>query len=219
MAERRLVARACAVAVVSGITVACGGGGGGGGDGFQAGNPLDNSAPTITGTPPASAPEGTLYSFQPTAADADGNTLTFSIENAPEWATFDTKTGALTGTPGADDVGSYADIRISVSDGVASATLTPFRIDVMQNGSATTVLSWTPPTTYTDGSAFTDLAGYRVYYGLNGEFTYTVAIDNPGVSSHTLENLAPGRWHFVVTAVSSAGVESDWSEPVVKVVS
>ena len=39
------------------------------------------------------------YSFQPTAKDANGDTLRFSISNKPAWATFSTTTGRLSGTP------------------------------------------------------------------------------------------------------------------------
>ena len=60
---------------------------------------------------------GTAYSFTPTASDPDGNTLTFSIANKPSWATFNTGTGRLQGTPSAGDVGTTTGIVISVSDG------------------------------------------------------------------------------------------------------
>ena len=73
---------------------------------------------------------GTQYSFQPSASDTDGDALTFSIANIPKWATFDTTSGLLTGTPTSSDVGSYQSITISVADGKAVAQLTPFTITV-----------------------------------------------------------------------------------------
>lgn len=89
-----------------------------------------NHAPSITGTPAAAAATGTPYSFQPSATDADGDALTFSISNKPSWATFSTTTGSLTGTPAAGDVGSTRNIAISVSDGKTSASLSTFSITV-----------------------------------------------------------------------------------------
>ena len=35
----------------------------------------------------------------PVGSDPDGNTLTYSIQNQPSWATFSTTTGRLAGTP------------------------------------------------------------------------------------------------------------------------
>jgi hypothetical protein len=55
--------------------------------------------------------------FKPSASDPDGNTLRFSIINRPAWVSFSTATGRLSGTPGANRVGRYVDIRIRVSDG------------------------------------------------------------------------------------------------------
>jgi hypothetical protein len=37
--------------------------------------------------------------FAPTTADPSGQTLTFSIQNPPAWATFNPSTGQLSGTP------------------------------------------------------------------------------------------------------------------------
>ena len=45
---------------------------------------------------------------------------------------FDTSTGALTGTPDNDDVGTDSDIVITVSDGAATASLSSFSITVIQ---------------------------------------------------------------------------------------
>ncbi|AJQ93342.1 DUF4347 domain-containing protein [Gynuella sunshinyii] len=91
-----------------------------------------NDAPVITGTPGTTAEIGVTYSFTPTASDVDiGDTLTFSISNQPSWASFDTSTGALTGTPASGDEGDYAGIVISVSDGTASTSLPPFDITVV----------------------------------------------------------------------------------------
>jgi hypothetical protein len=86
-----------------------------------------NHAPTITGGPTTSTTAGTYYSFTPSASDPDGNSLTFSITNKPGWATFNASTGALTGTAVA---GTYNDISISVSDGVATSLLPIFSINV-----------------------------------------------------------------------------------------
>ena len=116
-------------------------------------NAAANRAPTISGTPATSVNAGTAYNFQPSGADADGDTLTYSIQNLPSWATFNTSTGRLSGTPQAAAAGVYSDIVISVTDTKDTVSLPAFSITVNAptNGSAT--LSWTPPTENTDGSS------------------------------------------------------------------
>jgi hypothetical protein len=92
-----------------------------------------NDAPVITGTPTTSVDQDVAYSFTPTATDADvGDVLTFSIANKPNWASFDEATGVLSGTPTHDDVGTTTGIVISVSDGVLSASLPAFNLEVVE---------------------------------------------------------------------------------------
>jgi ubiquitin len=89
-----------------------------------------NTAPGLSGQPATQVFAGTMYRFTPTASDAQGDRLTFSIANKPVWATFDTATGALSGSPDVEHVGDYPNIRISVSDGLLSASLAAFSIQV-----------------------------------------------------------------------------------------
>src|SRR6185295_6218305 len=84
--------------------------------------PTSNTPPTISGAPMTSVAAGTAYSFVPTATDAEGNALSFSVTGLPSWASFSTATGHLTGTPPAGTTGTFAGIVISVSDGSASAS-------------------------------------------------------------------------------------------------
>jgi hypothetical protein len=178
-----------------------------------------NRPPTISGSPLLSAVIGSAYSFQPSATDPDGNTLTFSIQNRPSWATFNTATGRLSGTPSALDLLTFSNIIITVSDGTALVSLPAFNLTVLAlaNGSAT--VSWTPPTSNADGSPLTDLAGYRIAYGTTaGALDKSVAIDNPGLSSFTVENLGSGTWYFGVIAVNSAGLESPISNVATKII-
>jgi hypothetical protein len=171
-----------------------------------------NRAPTIGGTPPTSIVEGQAYSFVPTASDADGDALTFSIVNKPSWASFSTSNGALSGTPGAGTVGAYADIRISVTDGKVSTSLPAFSVNVTQSAMGTATLSWAPPTTRTDGTPLTDLAGYRIHYGTSpGVYSTKITIDNSGITTYVIENLAPATYYFVTTAFDTTGGESDYS--------
>lgn len=181
--------------------------------------PPANGKPSISGTPVTSIRQGEAYSFKPLATDPDGDTLTFKIANKPAWASFDSKNGRLYGTPGGGDVGSYSNIRISVTDGTDTAQLSAFTLNVeaIQNGSAT--LSWTPPTENTDGSALTNLAGYKIYYGRSKDsLSEVVEIKQPGLTTYVLEDLSPATWFFTMTSYNSDGVESSRSEVVSKTV-
>lgn len=174
-----------------------------------------NSAPTLSGTPAATVLENTFYDFAPVASDPDGDALTFTIANKPAWADFDPTTGALYGTPEAADSGLYDSIEISVSDGQATAALPRFAIDVTAIALGSVTLNWQPPTENTDGTPLTDLAGYRIYYGIDPQDTSNVIeLSNPSLTTYVVDNLTPDTWYFVATSLNSSGVESPPSSPV-----
>jgi hypothetical protein len=172
-----------------------------------------NTPPQISGRPADSVTVGQAYSFTPTASDPEGQRLTFSIANRPAWASFDSTTGRLAGTPTASNVGVHSGIVISASDGSLSSSLPAFSIAVASAptvGSAT--LRWTAPTTNVDGSPITDLAGYRIVYGQSaGALSQSLTVANSAITSASIENLSSGTWYFAVKAYTSANVESDLS--------
>jgi hypothetical protein len=166
-------------------------------------------SPTISGSPETSVVVGNSYGFTPTTTDPSGGTLTFSIKNAPSWASFNSATGELSGTPTAAEVGTYSNISISVSDGKSSAALPSFPIAVTDNATGSVTLSWTAPTENTNGTALTDLAGYTIYYGTSGNaLSKTMRISNPGLATYVLSNLSPGTWYFAISAYTTANVQS-----------
>ena len=70
-----------------------------------------------------------------------------------------------------------------------------------------------------DGTVLTDLAGYRIYYGLSeGYYPNRIDIDTPGIAAYVVENLVPQTYYFVATSVNSAGAESIFSNVAVKTV-
>jgi hypothetical protein len=174
---------------------------------------LAPSGPSISGTPATSVTAGSTYSFTPTTGNPGGRTLTFSVQNKPAWAAFNTATGMLSGTPVAANVGSYSGIVLSVSDGTSSAALPAFAIAVNAASTGTTTgsatLSWTAPTQNIDGTPLTNLAGYHIYYGTSaGSLSKVVTIASPTATSYTIGNLTSATWYFGVTAYSSTGEES-----------
>jgi hypothetical protein len=182
--------------------------------------PVSNSAPTISGTAIANVAVSTPYSFSPTASDADGDALTFQIQNKPAWATFNTVNGTLSGTPTA--AGTHSNIIISATDGKATASLAAFAITVTtaQSQTAAATVSWTAPTQNTDGSQLTDLAGYVIVYGQSStELTQSVQIANPSVDTYVFDQLTKGTtYYFAIRAFTAGGTESNLSSVVSKTI-
>jgi hypothetical protein len=152
------------------------------------------------------------YSFRPVAADADGDTLSFSISGKPSWATFNRTSGRLRGTPGAGDIRTYSSIVITVSDGKSSRSLPSFSIVVEASATGSATVSWNPPTTRMDGTTLTNLAGYEIHYGQRrGDYNNKIKITNLGMSSYVVDNLRAGTWYFAVLAYDRGGAYSDLS--------
>jgi Putative Ig domain len=175
-----------------------------------------NNPPVISGSPDTSVEEGASYSFTPTASDADGDTLTFSIANKPAWANFNTSTGRLNGTPSSSQVGTYAGITIAVSDGQNSATLTAFSINVEANNPMTgsAALSWVAPTSKTDGSplSLSEIAGYRIYHGtISDNLTLLHDLSDGSATNYTVDALEPATHYFAITTYDYSGNESGYS--------
>ena len=210
------------LAALGALLVACGDTGGDSSAQSQTttgGNPppAGNSAPQISGNPPSAVVAGQAYAFTPSATDGDGDSLTFSVMGLPTWASFNPATGRVSGTPGQGDLGNYTNIRISVTDGQASASLSSFSIEVVAVALGSATLSWNPPTQNTDGSALT-LDGYKLYWGTtHGNYTNVETIGN-NVTTYMLDNLAPNTYYFVMTALDNLGNESDYSNEATKTV-
>ena len=74
----------------------------------------------------------------------------------------------------------------------------------------TATLSWTAPTTNTDGSILNDLAGYHIHYGTSASaLTQTIDVSGGGTTSYVVTGLPSGyTYYFSISAYSSAGTES-----------
>jgi len=81
-------------------------------------------------------------------------------------------------------------------------------------------LAWTPPTEYSDHSILSDLAGYYVYYGNStGNYNHRIKVTNPGLTEFVIENLVVNStYYFAVTAINSTGIESDYSNEVIRTI-
>lgn len=81
----------------------------------------------------------------------------------------------------------------------------------------TATLIWTAPTTNSDGSALTDLAGYKIYYGtVSGN--YTQQVDAGNVTSYTFTLADGASYYFTITAYDTSGNESGYSNEAIKTI-
>ena len=109
-----------------------------------------NNPPVVTGNPPSSVRIGDSYTFQPTATDPDGDSLTFEVRNLPNWAEFDADSARITGLPLLGHEGVYSDITVIANDGLESGSLI-FSVTVTTTGAGSVTLSWAAPTANEDG--------------------------------------------------------------------
>ena len=79
-------------------------------------------------------------------------------------------------------------------------------------------LTWDAPTTNTDGTLLTTLAGYRLYYWQgNAGVPYSVDLGN--TTNYTLRGLVAGATYtFMVTAYDTAGNESSVSNAITVII-
>jgi hypothetical protein len=75
--------------------------------------------------------------------------------------------------------------------------------------SGTATLEWSRPSSNEDGSALTDLAGFKVYYGREA-YTLEQVVDVRGatVSKAEIQGLGHGTWYFAIASYNTEGVES-----------
>lgn len=106
------------------------------GDGIPDGsdsNPLiSDSVPIISGSPDEQVDQDVAYTFVP-SVEYPGNmeNVSFSIQNKPDWAEFNSTDGQLSGQPNNSNVGTYTDILITSTDGTNGDELPPFSIEVV----------------------------------------------------------------------------------------
>ncbi|MDF4837074.1 tandem-95 repeat protein [Vibrio parahaemolyticus] len=166
-----------------------------------------NDAPVISGSPATQVNEDSAYLFTPQVSDVDSQAFTFSITNKPAWVSFDAATGTLSGTPSNDDVGTYAGIVITVSDGSATATLNTFSI-VVNNVNDAPSISGTPALTVNEDSTYRfapqagDVDSSSLSFSISNKPTWASFNTATGVLSGTPANEHVGTTENIVITVS-----------------
>lgn len=157
---------------------------------------VNNNLPSISGTPDTQGKVGQAYSFTPTTADADNDTLRFIIKKRPAWAAFDKATGTLSGTPRASDEGkTFNNIQITAIDPKnGKAQLAAFSINIVNEQFDD------PPTI--SGAPTTSLALGQPYH-----FTPIVHYRGAGTLSFSITN-KPAWANFDTTTGTLSGTPS-----------
>jgi hypothetical protein len=133
---------------------------------------------TISGAPAPVVTAGQRYSFAPEVADPSGATLSFAIVNRPAWATFNTATGQLSGSPTTANVGTSTNILISVSAAGAALSIPAFSITVQAAANNAPTISGAP----------------RATVGAGAEYSFTPTAGDPDGNALTFSILNAPSW-------------------------
>ena len=175
-----------------------------------------NRAPTISGTPANSVNENSAYSFTPTKNDPDGDSLTLSITGKPSWASFNTSTGRLSGTPNYSSSSTYKNIKITVSDGSLSRQLSIFSITVNNVNRAPTI-SGTPASSVNENSAYSftpiksDPDGDSLFLSITGKPSWATFNASTGKLSGTPSYSNAGTYNNIKIKVSDGSLSRQLS--------
>jgi hypothetical protein len=146
----------------------------------------------------AFAQAGGVITFTAQTTTGDGTVTPVLTWSTAPAASSCTASGDWSGAKGAAGTETLAPIMSS-----ATYNLTCTWADT------TATLTWTAPTKNTDGSNYTDPAGYRIEYGQSEALGQSRAVPDPAATSYVFTDLAAGTWYFGMRTVNQRGAESE----------
>ena len=94
-----------------------------------------------------------------------------------------------------------------------SAVFAPWALSSSIASAGNAVITWTAPDRNEDGTALTDLSGFKILYGQNAStLTQSVTLTDPGLRSYVVPNLSAGMWYFAMTATAGSGATARESQ-------
>lgn len=170
-----------------------------------------NTAPVITSSPVVSADVDAEYKYAVKATDDDaGDTLTYSLSEAPEGMTIDAKTGVITWIPTVDQIGA-ALVNVTVTDDGADNLTAHQQFPMVVNSAnvAPTIVS-NPITTAKEGMKYTYKTSVIDENG-GDQFTYTkvegpeelVIDETSGVITWTPTSSQAGSYDVIFSVVDN----------------
>jgi hypothetical protein len=95
---------------------------------------------------------------------------------------------------------------------ITAGTQQPSVAPLPSSSSGNATLSWTAPTENTDGSVLGNLSGYVIHYGtVANDLTSSITISNPGLTTYVVDSLTAGTYYFTLSATTTSGVQSVYS--------
>ncbi len=181
-----------------------------------------NNPPAFTSNPivKPNATQGVAYSgsVSSSASDPDNDPLTFSKSAGPAWLVV-SASGALSGTPGASDVGQN-NFTINVSDGRGGSASTTLQITVV---APVVITPLTAPTNLTAASTVSrriDLSwadnsasesGFKIERSMNGSIFKQIAVVGANATTFSDGNLRSGRRYYYRVRAYTSSANSAYS--------
>jgi RHS repeat-associated protein len=151
---------------------------------------LPNQPPVFTSTPVVDANVNTPYTYQATATDPDGDPLTFSVVSGPQGLVIDPRSGLVSWTPTASQLGTD-NVTLQVSDGRGGTATQAYRIGVQQEkGNLPPVIVSTPVTQYQLPQLLTGPGGSIFVTGEDPDFHGTQGPNTAGALDIIRDGLA-----------------------------
>jgi hypothetical protein len=158
---------------------------------------------------------GTTQQFKATGTYSDNTTQ--DLTDSAVWSSSSAGVATISNAAGSKGLAAAVaagSTTITSASGSVSGSTT-----LTVTGTAVVTLSWNAPTTNEDGSPVS-LSGYKIYYGTSsGAYSKSVSVASTGASpvTYTL-TLSPGTYYFTVTAISTDGQESAFSNEASKTI-
>ena len=162
-----------------------------------------NVAPQITSTPVTSATVGVAYSYDVNASDANGDTLSYSLTQAPAGMTINASTGLIAWTPTSTQTGGQA-VTARVADPGGLAATQSFTVTVASANVAPQIGdSWRiMPIGDSNTENLATFPGYQII---------TQALSAIGKSSAVFGYVNPGEPNIVKQVTTAQIGRSGWS--------
>ena len=162
-----------------------------------------------------------LFSVAATAQTAP--TVTLTATPATGVSPLDvTLTWSSTGATGCTASGAWSGAKATSGTQVIIGVTSNTSYNLLcSTSTGTATLSWVAPTANVDGTALTNLAGFKVYSATTsaGVASATaVVINNPSTLTYAAAGLSSGTWYFGLKAFNAAAIDSDMTGLVSKAI-
>ena len=166
----------------------------------------DNQAPTLAVIANQTNAEGNTVNLATSAADLDGDTLTYSITGAPSGISINAS-GVISGTLDYTTAGSYPTVNVTVNDGNGGTDTSSFAWTVTNTNVAPIISTTVAAQTNAEGASVSiqinasDFDGHTLTYSLTGA-PAGISINNTGLISGTLGFTTASSYPTVTVTVN-----------------